>query len=211
MFDWEKTKFMKKRLIDKIAVKNGTDYYQGRFVINRDSLVDGGVYLGQGSREAIVVDFRRSKKLKELYEIAKIKATENGKIKKQNILQAVYNSVEEAMPKQSEVFVKNLINKYGLGQDKKIALDVFLDNKIGVCRHDALTCTLLLELFKKEKFIKGESNINRNSAKFGGHAWCRYKNSDCEIFILDVAKKYIGRLENAPKKVRWCYERPDDF
>jgi len=201
MAKWNKTHFMKQRLgID--------EFYQGRHIIHRDSKIDGGVYLGQGQREAIVVDSEKYPRLRELYGEAKKKATENGSIKKDKILEAVYETVKEAMPIQDNDAVEKIIDEYSVRNDGKISLDVFLEEGVGVCRHDALACAALLELFGKDGITRGKASVDRNSTNLGGHAWCRYKNSGNEIYILDVAQDYIGKLEDASN---WEYQRPEDF
>lgn len=203
MAKWNKTNLMEKRL-------NINGVYQGRPIISRDSKIDGGVYLGQGEREAIVVDYSKSPKLRELYEIAKGKSVEGGAINKKRILRAVYDSVKEAMPKQSDEAVNELIQKYNVEKDGKISLDVFLKEGVGVCRHDALACAVLLEQFKKKGIIRGKPSVDRNSNNRGGHAWCRYASDSGKVFILDVRQKYLGSLEDSLEKSKWNYQRPED-
>lgn len=207
MARWDKTIKMKERLgLEDLE----TELYQGRHIIHRDSPIDGGVYLGGGQREAIVVDSKKYPKLKELYKLAKDKATQRG-AGECEVLQAVYDTVAKAMSIQNRDAVKELIHRYGAEKDVKIALDVFLEEGVGFCRHYALACGALLELFKKEGFIKGKISVDRNSTHLGGHAWCRYTNPDGEVFILDVAQKYFGRLEDSVNGGRWDYHRPEDL
>ena len=212
--NWDKTKVMLNRLAEegKVQYKNGIPYYEGRHVIHRDSPIDGGVYLGQGKREAIVVDSSYpNSKLKELFKTAENKAKENGVIKKDIILQSVYETVKEAIPIQDMDAVNKILKKYGVEKDGKIALDVFLDEGVGVCRQDALACAAVLENFKKRSIVRGKVSVDRNSTFLGGHAWTRYTNSIGELYILDVAQGFCGRLEDASKENRWAYERPTDF
>ena len=208
MDKWNKTQVMKVRL----GLRNlENEFYQGRPVIHRDSRIDGGVYLGQGQREAIVVDFRKDHKLMDLYEKVKDKSLKNGVIKKSRILGAVYGAVKESMPRQDYEAVKEIINRYGVEEDGKISLGVFLEEGAGVCRHDALACAALLERFKEEGIVKGRASLDRNSNHLGGHAWCRYTNSGGEVFILDVAQNFLGRLEESLNEDRWAYQRPEDY
>lgn len=187
-----------------------SELYQGRPIIHRDSPIDGGVYLGEGQREAIVVD-SMDLRIKQLYDLAKSRVTINGVMMKDKVLRVVYNSVAEAMPRQDSNAVRELVNSQGVENDGKISLGVFLEEGVGVCIHDALACAVLLELFKKDGVIQGKASVDRNSIFFSGHAWCRYTNSGDEIFILDVRQKYIGRLEGALAGDRWAYQRQDDF
>lgn len=204
MADWSRTMFSEKRLED--VLEEGT--YRGRRIIHRDTPIDGGVYLGAGEREAIVVDSEKYPALKKLYEKAKEKALVDKvdiSVAKCLILNAVYDTVKEAMA-YNEAAADRLVNICNSGTDGKIALDVFIKNEIGVCRHMALACGALLELFRKEGYINGNVSIDRNTDK-GGHAWCRYTNSGGEVYILDVAQKYIGRMDKA---TNWDYRRPDE-
>ncbi len=213
MAKWNKTRVMIERLKQKKKIKKigDRDFYQGRPIIHRDSEINGGVYLGQGEREAIIVDFEKHPKLRELYSTAKNKATVNGTIRKDLILQAVFQTVAETMPIQDNDAVERIVRKHGVEKDGKIALDVFLEEHTGVCRHDALASAAILELFKKEGIVNGKPSVDRNSTYLGGHAWCRYTNSVGEVFILDVAQGYLGRLEDASKQNKWAYKRSEDF
>lgn len=216
MADWDKTKAMRARLEreHKIERRNGVDYYQGRRIIHRDSPIDGGVYLGQGPREAIVVDFQKGEQLKRLYEESKAKAASmspTGRIEQGLVLRAVYETVLKAMPKGDEESVKKLIEDWNVGSDRKILLDNFLERGEGVCRHTALACGALLERFKKEGYIQGKVGVDRNEDKAGGHAWCRYTSPKGMKIILDPAQQYFGLLKQSPQKAKWKYERPEDY
>lgn len=204
---WDKTHILKKRLEDDIEYVGGKPFYQGRHVISRDTAVDGGVYLGQGSREAIVVDTKKyPEHFKELYKKARKEASDGKHVDKNRILRAVYNAVKGAM-KYDDASVEEIISKYGVENDGKISLNIFLHEGVGICRHQALACAALLERFKKYGHISGKPSVDRNSLCNGGHAWCRYTNSFGNVYILDVAQNYIGRLEDVEK---WDYRRPGE-
>jgi len=211
MANWNKTYSMRQRLQQegKIKIINGIDYYQGLPIIHRDSEING-VYLGQSKREAIVVD-PYSPKLRELYNIAKIKATVGNTVRKDLILESVFQTVKEAMPIQKENAVDKIVYEYRAENDGLMPLDVFIERRTGVCRQDALACAAPLAAFKREGLVNGMPSVDRNSTEVGGHAWCRYKNSIGEVYILDVAQDFLGRLEKAPDPKRWHYERPEDF
>jgi len=202
MDGWGKTHWMAGRLgISDLE----NDLYNGRPIIHRDSPIDGGVYLGQGQREAIVVDTQKYPELGKLYGIAKVKAQ-----KEAGILRAVFDAVSEAMPRQDNDHVEALVRKYGAGGDRKISLDVFINEGTGVCRHDALACAALLELAIKDGTLDGRVSVDRNSTYLGGHAWCRYTAPTGTVYILDVAQGFVGGLKRASEENRWAYQRPDE-
>jgi len=205
---WNYTVCIEDRVEDQVKVVDGVKHFQNRPIICRDSPIDGGVYLGPTAGEAIVVDSEKYPAINNLYKIAKMKATEDGKINKHKVLQAVFGTVKDTIP-YNENGVNALLDDIVTGDDVKISLDVFINSKAGVCRHQALACGALLEKFKKEGHVKGTPSIDRNAIYHGGHAWCRYTNSVGDVFILDVAQDYLGRLTDAPKDKRWPYERPD--
>lgn len=182
------TKSMEERVED--------GFYLGRRIIERDSPIDGGIFLGEGQRPAIVVDSEKYPAIGTLYEKAKKKAlvglVENH-VTKGLVLNAVYDTVKQTMTFNDDHSVETLLMFMHCGKDGKVSLDAFIDNKIGQDEHMALACGVLLELFRKDGFISGKPSIDSNE----GHAWCRYTNSGGEVYILDVAQNYIGRMKKA--------------
>jgi len=207
--NWDKTIITKDRLKleGKLYEVNGVSYYEGRPIITRDSHIDGGVYLGQGMREVIVVDSKKYPAIRCLYQSAKSKAEENGVVKREKVLRAVFDTVDEAM-KYNEEETEKIVKRHCAERDGKIRIDHFIEGGYGICRHMALTCGVLLELFKNDKVIRGEPSVDRNSIGKYGHAWCRY-TSNGDVAILDVAQKFFGRLEEAPN-TGWDYRRPEE-
>ena len=203
-------KTIRARLNNKIETINGIDYYRGRHIIKQDTAIDGGVCLGNGKREAIVVDSQKYPKLRELYEKAKQKASVDNKVQRNRVLKAVYDVVLDAMPNQDSVKSESLIYKYHAWNDRKISLDVFINEDAGVCRHKALACGALIELFKKEGYVRGKPSIDKNSSPSGMHAWCRYTSFNGDVQILDVMKEYFGSLKDSVKNAKWNYRRPEE-
>ena len=115
------------------------------------------------------------------------------------------------MPTQSDTAVKRIIREYGVANEINIALDIFLIEGIGLSRHYALACTALLELFKKDGLLRGSPSIDLKRVGSGNHVWCRYTSSKGEVYILDAAKKYFGKLEHVPNENKLLYKRPDDL
>jgi hypothetical protein len=190
--DWHRTRYMENRLAreGKLEIRDGKNYYEGRPIIHKDSHINGGVYLGTSQREAIVVDIEKSLRLRKLYINATIAASIGGVIQKNKILQVVYDTVANAMPKQDDTAVMDIIKKYGKEKDGEINLDVFIKEGAGVCRQDALACAALLEEFKRNGHIRGAISVDRNTLAFvGGHAWCRYTTFEVGCPIIPLKPK----------------------
>ena len=191
--------------------KNG--FFAGRHIIGRDTQINGGVYVGSGKREAIVVDDKKyPEELDGVYNqlITRIQAA--GSEYKDSILGDVYSLVQEVLP-FNETGVLTLVQSVtssAKGNDTKVPLNEFIKSKVGVCRHEALLVGYLLERLKKNGIISPKNiSIDRNFIPHrGGHAWVRYENSEGKIGIIDPAQNFIGSLEDANKLAGWDYNRP---
>jgi catechol 2,3-dioxygenase-like lactoylglutathione lyase family enzyme len=186
-------------------------YYQDRLIIGRDTPINGGVYLGAGQREAIVVDDSKSIYLDKIYrnfmaETADIQKTLHFRA---GILGFIYDKVREVLP-ADQVLAERLAGPYQ--NDRKLSLDVFIGGKAGVCRHQALLTGYLLERLIKEGYIGGKVSVDRNSIKGkGGHAWVRYVDENGLVSIVDPTQGYIGKLFAVDPSQRWFYKRPEDL
>jgi hypothetical protein len=190
---------------------------------------------GRSSMEAIVVDSEKYDALKMLFDQTKERIADeynfdpcNGEEIKGNVrynpetgevilpktlsdtllLKEVYTTVKETMRYDNDA-VEKIVDIIGVRNNGKIALDSFIYQKVGVCRHMALTCGALIELFKKEGHLNGKPSIDRNSNDSSGHAWCRYTDEYNNVWILDVAQNFCGELKDATSS-NWSYKRPED-
>jgi hypothetical protein len=203
--DWNLTRKVEKRL--KLRSENRIDK-KGRPVIARDTPINGGVYYGPGQREAIVVNDINQPELRNAYQelISRRQqiATKGGSFKA-GFLKTVFEITEELIP-TNEQKTDQLITKYI--QDKDVDLAVFIRNRSGVCRHQALLAGYLLEKAIQNGIIHGQVSIDRNldTAKQACHAWVRYTNSAGQVYVLDIAQHFLGRIEDT--KGNWSYERP---
>ena len=202
---FNKTRHMNERLpsVSGIVFRNGAAYYNGRHVITHKTPILGGVCMGEGEREAIVVD-PNGPKLLELYSKAKKLAydPEKGRIRRSYVLSAVFDVVSNAF-KYDEKKVDSLTSLHT--NDKEISLDKFIESGVGICRHQALTAGALLELFKRDGVLRGEVRIHRNTIPtVGGHTWVNYTSHDGTPVILDVAQNYHG----SPTGGKWTYLPP---
>ena len=200
------------------------DVRAGRRIIGRDEKIDGGLYTGTYGGEAIVVDTKKyPKAYDQLLSEVKSKITrDDGSINRAEVLGAVFKTVSEKM-RYSQSGVDNLLQEIaqGMGKNKlpdftKVELSDFIDEGIGVCRHQALTVGILLEKLKEAGIVRGDVSVDRSmgwspKGEREGHAWVRYTNSAGEAYILDVAMGYIGPLEAAEGEKRgWDYLRPEE-
>ncbi|KKT64107.1 MAG: hypothetical protein UW58_C0050G0002 [Candidatus Collierbacteria bacterium GW2011_GWC2_44_30] len=213
---FEKTFLMLERLQDSPFFEESTPenrygMWQGRKIIGRDVAINGGVYLGGGVREAIVIDDEKQPELEELYQKLLLDIGDNGGDFKSYALRAVFDLVSKTLPYSSKG-VEKIFQDTGAIPDQKIALSKYLRRGVGECRHQALLCGYLLERLVKEEYLAGKVSIDRNFVEGrGGHAWARYTTRDGRVVILDVAQNYLGYLKDMKVKNRkWFYERPGD-
>lgn len=201
--------------------------YLGRDVISRDSGINGGVYIVPGIQEAIVVDDANSQTSRsegwsptnQMYEQANNDFLRRARGKgvsiehtvkqgqEEEVLEAALESAMEKL-KYSLQTSKEMESQFS---DKKINLDILLDEGKGVCRHQALLVGYYLERAINGGFMKGNVSVDRNYIKNkGGHAWTRFTSSEGKVYIIDPAQEFVGTLDDAKKTASWDYRRPED-
>ncbi|MFH0863834.1 MAG: hypothetical protein V1858_01955 [Candidatus Gottesmanbacteria bacterium] len=216
--DWSGTQRVKERLKGDLLFEEPYGIEKiGKFaerpIIARDTSINGGVYLGSGEREAIVVDDQKyPQELNDVY--VKLKQSWELKQNNKSVFENVYNTVKEALggnknPVDVETQVNNLVasftNKHG--PDTKVPINDFIKAGVGVCRHRALLAGYLIERLTKQGILKGNVSIDRNYLpNLGGHAWVRWEAVNIGVIIIDPSLNYVGKIENAPKF--WNYQRP---
>lgn len=198
-------------------------FFAGRRIIGRDTPINGGVYVGSGAREAIVVDDQKyPKELLDTYRELRVKMAQEQQKSPQNrktTLQLIADlSSEKLGGKVSEVQLETQIAQLltsltgfpngvdAKGQDIKVNLNAFMQNRAGVCRHRALLAGYLMEQLVRDKVIQGRVSVDRNTMPQGGHAWVRYEGPNRNVFIIDPSLGYVGPIEKAPGD--WSYQRP---
>lgn len=236
---WDRTERMleRKEADGEVEWVDGEPHFAGRHMIREDSDIDGGVYLGSGEREAIVVDSEKYDEVNRMYDRAREKATgPSGNVNKNLALNAAFEvAVEEFTPSEEEMgrlvdmygditdqdidseqdmrdeayLSGKIAEHYGVENDGKISLDVFSKEGVGVCRHRALAAGAIIEKFQEDGVLTGEVSVDRNSRGKYGHAWVRYENSAGDAFVIDPMQEKIKRLEDTENDL-WDYERPED-
>jgi len=215
--EWDKTilgieRIKEKGLYEEPDRESKRGYYLGRPIIGRDTPINGGVYLGGGEREAVVVDdSNKDSPLHDVYkELLQMRraAIKAGRNFKSELLSDVYDLVQKKLPYSQEK-ERRISLKYGIKPDQKVLLDIYLKEKAGVCRHQALLAAYLLERMKKENIVRGTVSVDRNYVpRRGGHAWVRYVNSAGIVFIIDPTNELISEISNIKPDLKSFYERP---
>lgn len=204
-----------RQALQRVHAVDGT--YQGRRVIVRDSPIDGGIFLGAKPREAVIVEFERSRHIKALYGTIVGKISK-GKHSDDHILNLVMDEVIKALPldkgKNSEAIVETYLKRHKLWSDGEVSLDVFVQKGIGVCRHYALLIAVLLERLVRDGLLNGSVSVDRNETETEGHAWCRFiseRGKDRDIVkVLDGARDIYETAPRAQAQRDWPYCRPGD-
>lgn len=238
--DWGRTVDMHRRLQGDSRYEEPFDgspapegHFAGRPIIASDTPINGGVYLGGGRREAIVVDDEKFPEalgrvyhnaLSTIYDIAKDPESYPGDYFygvghsihtstlgiRERVLVPVFSAVLDALPYSDQV-VRDV--SAGHGNDGKVSINQFIEGGGGVCRHQGLLAAYILERLQKEAELVPEDkiSIDRNGViGKGAHGWARFTSSDGTVYVVDPAQKFVGTLEHAQRLYRWPYARPED-
>lgn len=194
------------------------DVFKGRPLLGRDEDPRGKILYTLALGEAIVVDPTKDPVLyNQWFSEVEDRAKAGGdSVQRGYVLHAVFDQVSEKM-KYSQEGVEDLLKKYNATKDgDKIELSVFMEDGVGVCRHQALAVATLLYQAKDAGHIRGDISVDKSeqwspNGDKGGHAWVRYTANDGDIHIVDVAQDFIGSLEDSRyRKEGWNYLRPED-
>lgn len=186
--------------------------YRNHPIIGRNSLsVRNGVY-GTRSSEFVIVD------------------------NKSNLLQQVTNDFMESLPNVEEAATLSttmLMRKVALrvanilrynidaterlsrphyGQKGLIDLSEYVEQGVGVCRHQALLAAHLIEELIETGYIDGSVGVERNEVieLNGAHAWAVYRSRTAADVIVDPAQSFVGTRKEAKRQGRWRYELAND-
>lgn len=131
-------------------------YFRDRPIIGNRTAIDGGIFLGAKSHEAIVIN-SSSGALNLVYEELldrALRTSPSHKLFKSALLTQVQKLVPEILREDSE-HLKNFIEQGLLANDKKIGLDYFVGKRMGLARHRVILGAYLLERLIKADKIKG--------------------------------------------------------
>ncbi len=201
--------------------------FAGRRIIGRDTIINGGVYVGSGQREAIVVDDQKYslelgttyQELRQKMELESRKPTGHPKIPTFQLVHEIAgqklggnkseSELEQQIAKHLQALTGSPVGVSPEGIDVKVTLNDFINKGAGVCRHRALLAGYLIERLIQDGVMQGRVSIDRNTIPSkGGHAWVRYEGPNRHVFIIDPSIGYWGPIEKAPKV--WSYKRPGE-
>ena len=188
---------------------------RGRFVIDQDTKVIGGVHLGLPAREAITID-QHDELLNNLYAklLSELRRSKEalGNSLEERILRLVCEYAQRALPRTTPEALKSIRNLNRTTSDQDMPLELFLKYETGESEHQALLVAYLLERLNSEHdhYLRGSFSIDRNWVPGGSHTWVRYYLSEEEVYIIDPMRKYVARLDDY-SQARWPYERASDL
>jgi hypothetical protein len=203
----------------------GNGMYGNRPIIGRDTPVNGGVYpVGTAKGEALVIDDEKyPKELNEVYD--KVMSRLRNIDEKQFGMQALHNVLrgkdrtQQTLQQVYEVVAQTL--RYDIpatdalaSDNKRIALNVYISQGVGVCRTQAALSAYVVERMVNQGALEGKVSIDRNSTRDvdgtgGGHAWARFRSADGQVYIIDPAQHFVGRISDRTEK-HWDYRRTED-
>ncbi len=166
----------------------------------------------RSSRETLLVDNEEnmSPYIDFFREVEKRAVDDEGKVQRQRVLRAIFDTVHEKMP-SSEEAIGQFRHENGGYNGKVMGLSQFMEAGVGTWLHQTLACGVLIEYYKDDGHLDGylESKI----ATDGGsdiHGWMRFTDVSGEVYILDVAKNYFGTLEDSIQDAAWDYLSLED-
>ncbi len=189
-----------------------------RRILGRDEDPRGKVLYTAARGEAIVVDpDKYPAQYEKWYSELENRASDgSNRVQRSKVLGSAFSLVSEKM-KYSQEGVDTILRENGAVNDgDKIELSVFMEDGVGVCRHQALVVATLLNQAKDAGHIRGDISVDKSEqwspdGDRGGHAWVRYTSYGGDVMILDVAQGFAGTLEESRQRQEgWNYLRPED-
>ena len=207
-----------------LGERDKVSYFGGRQVIGRDTIIDGAnpsvdIRSWQAGGEAIVVDSKKypesfNKLLKDFNKTwIEVNATENLPPEEAK-LKAIFLTVSAAM-KYDLAYADELSEeaaKLG-GEHRKVALNSYLNDSKGVCRHMALAAAWLGNELARHGVLEGKTTtgVNQDQTGNSAHEWARYESADGAIYIIDPAMRKFAKLETLVNdKKSWDYFKPGE-
>jgi hypothetical protein len=195
-------------------------FYEGHPIIGRDSpKINGGVYFSSNNgiieSEILVVDDGRnpgtegdpslgtiySEVLTDvLQRVPQIRNADKTAQDYKAILDVIYANAQRLLPYDLDR-TKQVQREF---KGQKVSLGYFIKGGFGVCRQQALLAAYLLEKLQTQTFLKGiKVSVDRNYDREtgDGHAWTRFTAPNGEVYIIDPAQHYVGKLRDTQGEI----------
>lgn len=211
--------------------------FQGRDVVTRNTTMGGknpeatvDIRALAGGAEATVVDAIRAGELEkqgynkltaafyERLERARL-AAGNAPLEAKTIAELIYETVSAGITYDPEYAdaTAALVAKNSNNGSNKVNLGWYLYDGKGVCRHMALASAWLGGELVDKGLLRGRvtAEVNQRLTDNLAHEWARFTDDFGEVYIIDPAQNYFGKLEDTlklsdDKDKRWHYFRDDE-
>lgn len=136
-------------------------HFDGRPIIGSKTAINGGVFVGAKSHEAIVVDESYGE-LEKIYNSLTVEfvRSENGRDSfSEKIFPYVVRVVQRTLDYRPEA-VRELERTGQIQPDRKVALDFFIRKGFGSSRHQVLLAAYLLEKLVRRGLLQGNYSLD---------------------------------------------------
>lgn len=210
--------------------------FAGRDIISRDTTMGGSkpeatvdIRALSGGGEATVVDAVNAgeiekqgyKKLEDRYneKLQRLRAAEGDLVESGSVARLIYDTVRESIGYDSDYAdsVAAHVRESSTTGTNKVNLGWYLNDGKGVCRHMALAAAWLGGGAAERGELTGRvtAEVNQRLEDNSAHEWARFTDSFGEVYIIDPAHGYFGRLKDSldltsDENKRWYYFRDDE-
>lgn len=159
--------------------------FAGRPIIGEQTTIQGGVYLGAQTQEALVIDDRYGQLDRAYAEILALLADGPEKPEEFQIMRLLTEYCTSQIRFNSRA-TEDLMAQENLGEDRKAALDIFIHAHTGVARHQVLLAAYLVERLRRSEVLTGHLSLDPISAHpYGWDERLYYTMADGNLFVFD--------------------------
>ena len=157
--------------------------FKGRHVIWAGSRIQGGIYLGSASQEALVVDEKYGTLPKIYSRFVRECGSDlpSGRLTERMLVGKVCAFAFRFLKLDRERAAK-LAEKHGTQNDEKMALDFFLQARFGAARHQLLLAAYLLEKLIDEGLLPGRCSVANVTIRKKDYEAVSYTTADGAVY-----------------------------
>ena len=165
-------------------------FFNGRPIIGETTPIHGGVYVGAFPQEALVIDEKHGHLTNIFHEataaLAQVESQQRATEKE--ILFAVCALVERRVRFSIDGF-EALLEEESLLADNKTSLDLFVQSRVGLARHQVLLAAYLIEKLRARGTLKGCMSLDGNySDHYAQDDRLLYTSESGSLFVFDPLK-----------------------